>query len=151
MYTLSYTRQHSLGGCRPPHLWVISVGGFAPSPPKKSAFGLRDPFSKANGGAILLLSAKDMICQTGSDILTSCPTYDESACPIYDEKNMVFENKNRLDERTGGWAAGWTVGQAVGRSGGRVIGRLGGPAAGWLGGCMGGLALGRSGSRMVRR
>ena len=26
-----------------------------------------------------------MICQTGSDILTFCPTYDESVCPRYDE------------------------------------------------------------------
>ena len=29
--------------------------------------------------SLKLLSAKDMICQTGSDILTSCPRYDESA------------------------------------------------------------------------
>ena len=28
--------------------------------------------------------AKDMICQTGEDISTSCLTYDESVCPIYD-------------------------------------------------------------------
>ena len=42
------------------------------------------------------VATKDMIYQDGPDILTSCPTYDESACPIYDEKNQVSENKKRI-------------------------------------------------------
>ena len=63
-----------------------------------------------------LLSAKDMICQTGSDILTSCPTYDESACSIYNEKNQVSENKNRPDGRSGRQAADRLVGRSVGRA-----------------------------------
>ena len=91
----------------------MSVGGFAPPPHthlKESAFGLHALYTKAHREAILLLSAKDMTCQTGADILTSCPTYDESACSIYDEKNEVSENKNRPE------GDGRAVGQTVGRS-----------------------------------
>ena len=46
-----------MGRCRPPHT------------PKKSAFGLHAPYTKAHGGAIVLLSAKDIFFQTASDSL----------------------------------------------------------------------------------
>ena len=85
------------------------------SPPQESAFGLHAPYAKASGDAILLLSAKDTICQTGSDILTSCPTCDESACPRYDESDQVFKKTNRPDGRTVGRSDSRTVGQSVGR------------------------------------
>ena len=134
-----------LGGCRPPDPWRCPWGGFAPpTSPKESAFGLHAPHTKASGETILLLSAKDMICQLGSDIWTSCPTYDESACPIYDEKNQVSENKT-----------GRTVGRAVGRSGGRSgcrsCGRSGGLSGGQRVGRSGRRSGGRSGGRAVGR
>ena len=64
------------------------VGGPPHTDPKK----LHAPYTKANREAILLLSAKNMIGKTRLDILTSCPTNDESACPIYDESDQVFED-----------------------------------------------------------
>ena len=79
--------------------------------PKESAFGFHAPYTKSNGEAILL-SAKDMIFQTGSDILTSCPTYDESVCPRYDESDQVFKK-----------TTGWADGRSDGRSDGRTVGR----------------------------
>ena len=124
----------SAGGLPPPRPLAMSVGGLRPpTHPKESAFGLHAPHTKANREAILFLSAKDMIYQPGSDILTSCPTYDESACPIYDEKKQVSENKTRLGIQSVGLtvgrsgagvrSVGRSAGRAVRRSGGRTVGR----------------------------
>lgn len=38
-----------------------------------------------------------MISQTGSEIITSCPRYDESACPKYHESDQIFEKTNRQE------------------------------------------------------
>ena len=68
-----------------------------------------------------------MILQTGSDILTSCHTYDELACPRDDEKHRVFENTNRLGGGTDDWMVGRSDGGKFGRSGwwdGMAIERL---------------------------
>ena len=62
---------------------------------------------KASGGAILLLSAKDTIFETGSNIITFCARYDES--------DRDFE-KNK------------PAGRAVGRTGGGAFGAFGGSA-----------------------
>ena len=69
----------------------------------------------------MLLSAKDMIFQIGSDNITSCPRYDESACPRYDEKTRCLKTQT-------GQAVGRSVGQAVGPAGGREVGRAVGPS-----------------------
>ena len=64
-----------------------------------------------------------MVCQSydipkpDQIIITSAPTYDESACPRYDEKKQVFEYTNRPF----GLSSGQMVGQAI-RSD-RTVGR----------------------------
>ena len=58
-----------------------------------------------------------MIFQTGSDIITSCPRYDELACPRNDESDQVFENTNwpngRADDRTVSQADGRALGSGI--------------------------------------
>ena len=54
-----------------------------------------------------------MISHTGSEIITSCPRYDESGCPRYDESYLICEN-HWVDGRIVGWSDGRMVGWSVG-------------------------------------
>ena len=65
-----------------------------------------------------------MIFQTGSDISTSCPTYDRSVCPIYDESVCPrYDEKNRVSENKTGRMVGRSVGRAASRADGRAVRR----------------------------
>ena len=124
-------RQNSVGGAAAPHI-TGNVHGGAPTHP----VGLRPPCPTE--GAMLVFSAQSMIYQPGSDNVTSCPTYNESACPRYDEKKIEF-GKHKSDGPSVGLAeARTTVGRSIGQSVRRSGSRLGGRSVGRSGGRWGG-------------
>ena len=96
------------------------------------------PFCEGDWGAILslLLSAKDMMFQAGSDSCNFCPRYDQSACPR-------CNSQTRFSKTQTGWTNGRSDDRAVGRSDGRSCGRTGGWTVGQT--------VGRSASWTVSR
>ena len=82
------------------HPLNVSGGLRLPTPLKKSAFGIHAPEMNLMVSNVLI-SCQRYNFKTGSDILTSCPTYDKSACSNTTSQTSFHESKHagRLDAR----------------------------------------------------